>query len=78
MIRAAVLTLALAAATFPARAVAEKGRDATLQVFAAASLSDAFAEIGKKLEQRRPGTSPCGGTTIRRTAGQSKTRWPTH
>ena len=57
MIRAALLTLALAAATFPARAVAEKGRDATLQVFAAASLSDAFAEIGKRLEQRRPGTS---------------------
>ena len=28
---------------------------ATLQVFAAASLSDAFTEIGRKLEQLRPG-----------------------
>jgi molybdate transport system substrate-binding protein len=48
------LALALAVTvTGPSRAM---GADkATLQVFAAASLSDAFSEIGKRLEQQCPG-----------------------
>ena len=40
----------------PALAGASK-KSATLQVFAAASLADAFAELGKGLEKSRPGIS---------------------
>jgi molybdate transport system substrate-binding protein len=43
----------LVAACLPRAVAAENGE--TLTVFAAASLSDAFAEIGHALEQQRPG-----------------------
>jgi len=46
------LVLTLGSAAVGTSASHEKS---TLQVFAAASLSDAFTEIGKLLEQRRPG-----------------------
>ncbi len=49
---AAVLTLALAAT--PSTRAAASGKT-TLQVFAAASLSDAFNELARKLEAQRPG-----------------------
>jgi len=54
-IAALATAVSLAIATSPARA-ADAGRSA-LHVFAAASLSDAFAEIGHQLEQQRPGLS---------------------
>jgi molybdate transport system substrate-binding protein len=46
----------LAAPLAPARSSAAPSK-ATLQVFAAASLSDAFTEIGHELEKQRPGLS---------------------
>jgi molybdate transport system substrate-binding protein len=55
--RIAGLSLALAlvgASPSGAGPAASQGRS-KLQVFAAASLSDAFTEIGRKLERRRPG-----------------------
>lgn len=55
----ALLTVALAlGGTAGAPALAGAGqKPAALQVFAAASLSDAFAELGKRLEKSRPGLS---------------------
>src|SRR5262249_34858300 len=50
---AAALTLSIATTSAPA-ASGDAGRS-TLQVFAAASLSDAFAEIARQLEQQRTG-----------------------
>jgi molybdate transport system substrate-binding protein len=49
------LTLAFVLGALPAAARPGGARQAALNVFAAASLSDAFAEIGHRLEQRRPG-----------------------
>src|SRR5437016_5399828 len=54
---AGALGLALAMlAAFPAASrAAKKPKPQTLQIFAAASLSDAFTEIGHRLERQRPG-----------------------
>ena len=41
----------------PSPAVASPAAKSTLQVFAAASLADAFGELARRLEQQRPGLS---------------------
>ncbi len=54
-VTAGTLALTLACATSSASPPSANQPKTTLQVYAAASLSDAFSEIGHKLEQQRPG-----------------------